>query len=129
MQPKGQRKNKQLDWNNHADQRSGATKFLQKTADDPQFRQDVLANPSYAREALIEVGNFASIPPVVQVICLGPSTQERARLVLFLLPESNQPVQDPLLYWIAAWPPYDHDPMPPGTSARTKKMAARARKR
>lgn len=97
----------QLDWNQLEDQRAGATKFLQRTADDPQFRQDVLANPSYARESLLKEGDFASIPPNVQVVCLRPGTAERAMFVLFLLPEEGATNIDPLAHWIAAWPPYD----------------------
>jgi hypothetical protein len=112
MQPIEARDDRQLNWSSLSDQRAGATKFLQKTADDADFRRDVLANPSYVREALIKEGSFASIPPDVRVLCCGPSTQERAKLVLFLLPEPGSIVDDPLLYWIAAWPPYDNDPNP-----------------
>lgn len=97
----------QLDWEKLADQRTGATRFLQRTADDPQFRHDVLTNASYARQALLQEGGFASIPPDVQVVCLGPGTAERAKFVLFLLPEENATNIEPLAHWIAAWPPYD----------------------
>lgn len=95
-------------WNDHADQRAAAEKFLKKTIADKTFRKKVMADRNYAREMFKKVGDI-DVPANTEVICLGPSTQERAKLVVFALPETTVPADKPLdalKYWLAAWEPY-----------------------
>jgi hypothetical protein len=57
------------------------------------------------------VGGIDNIPDDVEVICIGPSTQERDRMVLIVLPTEDTETEhiDPLKYWIGAWLPYGHE--------------------
>jgi hypothetical protein len=61
-----------------------------------------------AAHRLFEREGNVNIPDDVEVICIGPSTQERDRVVLFVLPPEDNPAThvDPLKYWIGAWYPY-----------------------
>ena len=87
--------------------RQAADKFLAATLRDDELRKNVLANPSYAREAFQKFGEI-SIPPSVEVICVDTPTEERNKLVVFVLPDKGTtPVKD--LWreaWVAAWSPY-----------------------
>ena len=86
--------------------RRAADKFLAATQKDDELRKNVLANPSYAREAFQAVGGI-SIPPDVQVICVDTPTEARNKLIVFVLPNKDTPSED--LWrecWVAAWNPY-----------------------
>jgi hypothetical protein len=87
--------------------RAAADKFLLATLKDPELRKNVLANPSYAREAFQAVGGI-KLPPSVEVICVDSSTEARNKLVVFVLPEEGAPAPaEPWREsWVAAWQPY-----------------------
>jgi hypothetical protein len=94
-------------WKSKKDRREAAAAFLQKTITDPDVRSAVLKDRKAAHRLLEREGNI-NIPDDVEVICVGPSTQERDRLVVFVLPPEDTPTAhvDPLKYWIGAWLPY-----------------------
>ena len=94
-------------WKSKKDRREAATAFLQKTITDPDVRSAVLKDRKAALRLFEREGNI-NIPDDVEVICIGPSTQERDRLVVFVLPPEDTPTAhvDPLKYWIGAWIPY-----------------------
>ena len=98
-------------WKSKRDRRDAATAFLRKTVTDPDVRSTVLKDRLAARRLLEKAGEI-QIPDDVEVICVGPSTQERDRLVVFVLPpEGTDPEQlDPFKYWIGTWWPYGMDP-------------------
>jgi hypothetical protein len=95
------------DWKSMKDRKAAAEAFLQKTITDPDVRSAVLKDRTAARRIFQREGDV-DIPDDVEVICLGPTTQERDRLVVFLLPPDGISPQhiDPLRHWIGAWPPY-----------------------
>lgn len=99
-------------WKLKEDRREAAAAFLKKTITDPTVRSTVLKNREAAHKLFEREGNI-DIPEDVEVICVGPSTQERDRLVVFVLPsEETDPEHiDPLKYWIGTWYPYGMDPM------------------
>lgn len=87
--------------------REAADKFLLATVEDPELRKNVLANPSYAREAFQKLGGI-TIPPSVEVICVDTPTEARNNLVVFVLPDAEAPAPaEPWRdCWVAAWMPY-----------------------
>jgi hypothetical protein len=87
--------------------REAADKFLLATIQDPELRKNVLANPSYAREAFQKLGGI-TIPPSVEVICVDTPTEARNNLVVFVLPDAKAPAPaEPWRdSWVAAWMPY-----------------------
>ncbi|HJT82140.1 MAG TPA: hypothetical protein VJ719_13165 [Chthoniobacterales bacterium] len=95
------------DWKSKKDRREAAAAFLEKTLTDPDVRSAVLKDRKAAHRLLKREGNI-NLPDDVEVICVGPSTQERDRLVVFVLPPEATPAShiDPLRYWIGAWQPY-----------------------
>lgn len=99
-------------WTSKRDRRNAATAFLRKTVTDPDVRSAVLKDRRAAHQILEKEGNI-SIPDDVEVICVGPSTQERDRLVVFVLPPDGTDTEhlDPFKYWIGAWWPYGMDPI------------------
>lgn len=94
-------------WKSKKDRREAAAAFLQKTITDPDVRSAVLKDRKAAHRLFEREGEI-NIPDDVEVVCIGPSTQERDRLVVFLLPPENTSTAhiDPLKYWLGAWPPY-----------------------
>jgi|ERR1700736_464168 len=98
-------------WKSKKDRRDAAVAFLKKTITDPGVRSIVLKDRKAAHRIFQQEGNI-NIPNNVEVICLGPSTQELDRLVVFALPPQNESAEyiDPLKYWVAAWIPYGLDP-------------------
>lgn len=94
-------------WKSKKDRREAATAFLQKTITDPDVRSAVLKDRKAAHRLFEREGDI-SIPDDVEVVCIGPSTQERDRLVVFVLPPEDMPAAhiDPLRHWIGAWTPY-----------------------
>jgi hypothetical protein len=94
-------------WKSKKDRREAAAAFLRKTITDPDVRSAVLKDRQAARRIFEREGDVA-IPHDVEVICIGPSTQERDRIILFVLPPEDTPTAhiDPLKYWIGAWNPY-----------------------
>ena len=100
-------------WKLKKDRRDAATAFLQKTLTDSDFRSAVLNDREAAHNLFAREGGIDDIPDDVEVICVGPSTQERDRLVVFILPPEGTALDtiDPLKYWIAGWAPYDIDPI------------------
>jgi hypothetical protein len=102
----------QKHWNSKKDRRESAAAFMRKTITDPNMRSAVLRDREAAHR-LFETEGSINIPDDVEVICIGPSTQERDRLVVFVLPSEGTPTEqiDPLKYWIASWPPYATDPV------------------
>ena len=95
------------DWTSKKDRREAAAAFLRKTIDDPDVRSAVLKDRKAAHRIFEREGNVA-IPDDVEVICIGPSTQERDRVILFVLPPEDNTAGyvDPLKHWIGAWYPY-----------------------
>ena len=88
--------------------RDAADKFLRETIKNPDLRKEVLANPSYAREAFQKFGGI-TIPPAVQVICVDTPTEARNNLVVFVLPDANSTPAEVELWrdaWVASWIPY-----------------------
>ncbi len=101
-------------WKSKKDRRDAAVAFLQKTITDSDVRSAVLKDRRAAHKWFEKEGGI-NIPDDVEVVCIGPSTQERDRLVVFVLPpESTSPEHvDALRYWIGAWQPYGIDPIVP----------------
>jgi hypothetical protein len=99
-------------WKSKKDRRDAAVAFLQKTITDPDVRSAVLKDRKAAHK-LFEREGAINIPADVEVICVGPSTQERDRLMVFVLPPEGTPTEhlDAFKYWIGAWPPYQMDPI------------------
>ena len=73
------------DWNSKKNRRDAVTKFLQKTVSDPEFRALVSRDRQAAHQALKKEGDI-DLPDDVEVICVGPSTQERDKLIVIVLP-------------------------------------------
>jgi hypothetical protein len=94
-------------WKSKKDRREAAAAFLRKTVTDPDVRSAVLKDRKAAHRIFEREGDV-SIPDDVEVICIGPSTQERDRLVVFVLPAEDTPTThlDPMKYWIGTWLPY-----------------------
>jgi hypothetical protein len=94
-------------WKSKKDRREAATAFLRKTITDPDVRSTVLKDRKAAHRLFEREGGI-NIPDDVEVICIGPSTQERDRLMVFVLPPEDTPAAhiDPLKYWIGTWLPY-----------------------
>ena len=98
------------DWNSKKDRKDAVQAFLRKTVSDPEFRALVLRDRQAAHRALEKEGDIG-LPDDVEVICVGPSTQERDRLIVAVLPPEDADTEnlDPLKYWIGTWPLYDID--------------------
>ena len=98
-------------WKLRKDRREAAVAFLQQTIINPRVRSSVLKDRKAAHRLFEKIGQI-DLPEDVEVICVGPSTQERDRLIVFVLPPEGTPVEhlDPFKYWIAAWFPYHLDP-------------------
>ena len=98
-------------WKLKKDRRDAAVAFLQQTIINPDVRSAVLKDRKAARRLFEKIGNI-DIPDDAEVICVGPSTQERDRLIVFVLPPEGTPPQhlDPFRYWIGTWFPYQLDP-------------------
>lgn len=95
-------------WNIPKDQREAARAFLQRTLDDSALRRAVLADRRTAHDNFSNIGDI-NIPDDVEVICVEPSTQARAKLVVLILPESGDQLPSDLStlkHWVAAWVPY-----------------------
>jgi hypothetical protein len=103
----------QKTWKSKRDRKDAAIAFLRKTITDPDVRSTVLKDRRAAHKLFEKEGNI-NIPGDVEVICVGPSTQERDRLVVLVLPpEGTDPEHiDPFKYWIGTWLPYGMDPEP-----------------
>ena len=99
-------------WKSKKDRRDAAAAFLEKTITDPDVRSAVLKDRKAAHKHFEKAGGI-NIPDDVEVICVGPSTQERDRLVVFVLPpEGTSPEHlDAFKYWIGTWVPYSLDPV------------------
>jgi hypothetical protein len=114
-------------WKSKKDRRDAAVAFLQKTISDPDVRSAVLKDRKIAHKLLEREGNI-NIPDDVEVICIGPSTQERDRLVVLMLPPDGTSPEhiDPLKYWLAGWIPYEMDPATPTPHGQTQPELAEA---
>jgi hypothetical protein len=99
------------DWNSKRDRRDAVNAFLQKTITDPELRARIMQDRRAAHDSLKEIGDI-NLPGDVEVICVGPSTQERDRHIVIVLPEEGTHTEnlDPFKYWIGTWPIYDVDP-------------------
>jgi hypothetical protein len=99
------------DWNSKKNRRDAVTTFLQKTVSDPEFRALVSRDRQAAHQALAKEGDI-DLPEDVEIICVGPSTQERDKLIVIVLPPEGTETEnlDPFKYWIGTWPTYDVDP-------------------
>ena len=107
-------------WKLKKDRREAAAAFLRKTVTDPDVRSAVLKDRKAAHRIFQKEGGIA-IPDEVEVICIGPSTQERDRVILFVLPpEDGQAGHiDPLKHWIGAWYPYGFEALTGPTRRNT----------
>ncbi len=101
-------------WKSKKDRKDAATEFLKQVVIDPDVRSSVLKDRRAARRLLTKVGEI-DVPDDVEVICIGPSTQERDRLVVFILPPEGTETEhlDVFKYWIGAWLPYGPGPLLP----------------
>lgn len=99
-------------WKSKKDRKEAAVAFLQTTINDPEVRSAVLKDRTAAHELFEKAGDI-DIPDDVEVICVGPSTQERDRLVVFVLPPEGTAAEnlDAFKYWIGTWLPYAIDPV------------------
>ena len=99
-------------WNSKKDRREAAVAFLQKIMTDPSVRAAVLKNREDAHRIFKEEGDI-DLPDDVEVVCVGPSTQERDKLMVFVLPPEGTDAAnlDPFKYWIGTWQPYEVDPV------------------
>jgi len=99
-------------WKSKKDRRDAAVAFLQKTITDPDVRSAVLKDRKAAHRHFEKAGDI-NIPDDIEVICVGPSTQERDRLIVFVLPaEDTSPEHiDAFKYWIGTWVPYSGEPI------------------
>src|SRR6266853_6045133 len=99
-------------WKSKQDRRDAAVAFLRRTITDPNVRSAVLKDRKAAHKLFEKEGDI-DIPDDVEVICVGPSTQERDRLVVFVLPPDGTDTEhlDALKHWVAAWEPYGLDPI------------------
>src|SRR5216684_3632054 len=97
-------------WKSKQDRKDAAVAFLRRTITDPNVRSAVLKDRKAAHKLFEKEGDI-DIPDDVEVICVGPSTQERDRLVVFVLPpEGTAPEHlDAFKYWIGTWVPYAMD--------------------
>jgi hypothetical protein len=97
-------------WKLKKDRRDAAVAFLQQTITNADVRSAVLKDRKAAHRLFEKAGNI-DIPDDVEVICVGPSTQERDQLVVFVLPpEGTSPEHlDAFRYWIGNWFPYQLD--------------------
>jgi hypothetical protein len=113
-------------WKSKKDRREAATAFLQKTITDSDVRSAVLKDRKAAHRIFEREGKI-NLPEDVEVICIGPSTQERDRIIVFVLPPEGTPVDqiDPLKHWVAAWQPYGFEVIT-GPAHRDHKPAALA---
>jgi hypothetical protein len=102
----------QRTWKLKKDRRDAAVAFLKKTITDPNVRSAVLKDRQAAHKLFEREGGI-NIPDDVEVICVGPSTQERDRLVVFVLPPEGTDAEhlDPFKYWTGTWYPYGMDPV------------------
>ena len=99
-------------WKSKKDRREAAVAFLQQTVTDPDIRSSVLKDRKAAHQLFEKAGDI-NIPDDVEVICIGPSTQERDKLVVFVLPPEGTETEhlDAFKYWIGTWFPYGMDTM------------------
>jgi hypothetical protein len=98
-------------WKLKKDRRDAAVAFLQQTIINPDLRSAVLKDRRAAHRLFEKIGAIG-LPDDVEVICVGPSTQERDRLIVFVLPPEGTPTEhlDAFKYWIGTWFPYQLDP-------------------
>jgi hypothetical protein len=94
-------------WKSRQHRRDAAVAFLRKTITDPDVRSTVLKDRQLAHKIFEREGEI-DLPDDVEVICVGPSTQERDRLIVFVLPPEGTDTEhlDPLKYWTGTWPAY-----------------------
>jgi hypothetical protein len=94
-------------WKSKQDRRDAAVAFLRKTITDPDVRSTVLKDRQLAHKIFEREGEI-DLPDDVEVICVGPSTQERDRLIVFVLPPEGTDTEhlDPFKYWTGTWLPY-----------------------
>jgi len=99
-------------WKSKKDRRDAAVAFLQKTITDADVRSAVLKDRNAAHKMFAREGDI-NIPADVEVICVGPSTQERDRLVVFVLPPEDTATEhlDAFKYWVGTWQPYGLNPI------------------
>lgn len=93
-----------LNWNVMLDRQTAGKAFLKYLINNPQERDDAIANPAYARQLFQEKGDM-KLPPEVQIVPMLNRRPERDNLNIILVPASD-PNPDILTYWIAAWVPY-----------------------
>jgi hypothetical protein len=98
-------------WQLKKDRRDAAVAFLQQTIINPDVRSAVLKDRLAARRLFGKIGKI-DVPEDAEVICVGPSTQERDRVIVFVLPTEDTPPEhlDAFKYWIGTWFPYQLDP-------------------
>jgi hypothetical protein len=100
-------------WKSKKDRKDAATEFLKQVVIDPDVRSSALKDRRAAHRLLGKIGEI-NVPDDIEVICIGPSTQERDRLVVFILPpEGTEPEHlDVFKYWIGTWVPYGPGALP-----------------
>jgi hypothetical protein len=108
-------------WKSRQHRRDAAVAFLRKTITDPDVRSTALKDRQLAHKIFEREGEI-DLPDDVEVICVGPSTQERDRLIVFVLPPEGTDTEhlDPLKYWTGTWPAYPFRAVMAETSAEQK---------
>src|SRR5437870_13706459 len=75
-------------WKSKKDRRDAAVALLQKTITDPDVRSAVLKDRKAAHRHFEKAGGI-NIPDDIEATCVGPSTHERDRLIVFVLPPED----------------------------------------
>src|SRR5260370_34875538 len=94
------------------DRKDAAVAFLRRTITEPNVRSAVLKDRKAAHKLFEKEGDI-EIPDDVEVICVGPSKQERDRLVVFVLPPDGADTKhlNAFNYWIGQWWPSATNPL------------------
>ncbi|MGI8890472.1 MAG: hypothetical protein ACR2G0_06765 [Chthoniobacterales bacterium] len=99
------------DWNNADDRTEGAWLFLKRLDEDPQLRQECLADPARSREAYVQAGGFKNMPADVELRAIEDTKAARDRLHILAIPPVGQlgtrEKFDVEKVWLAAWTRWD----------------------
>ncbi len=99
------------DWNNADHREEGAWQFVKRLEDDPQLRQECLANPARSREVFEQAGGFTNMPADVELRAIEDNKTARDKFHLLAIPPAGQLGTrerfDVEKVWLAAWTRWD----------------------
>ena len=99
------------DWNNPDDRAEGAWLFLKRLDEDPQLRQECLAQPSRARAVYEQAGGFTNMPADVELRAIEDNKEARDKVHLLAIPPAGHlGTRDRFeveKVWLAAWTRWD----------------------